>query len=535
MQLSNFKFYIVIMSLLMSLSSSSFFLDKYLNEAIFDKSYNDAQLNFAIKNKLVSALNLVVNNTERGSHDWIVISKELAKTQKSSALALADWYQSLAEQEKRLSKQAILWFEQAIRLNSSMATLKLSQYYYQYDAVVKARDTIAALHYDDLSIMDNATARALQIKINIYLGERNQVIEQIQSLSTKVLRSSEVSTLLSDIKRFKVLEKYTYSDAAQELPKLNPQHQGNDIGTNCISSVQLFATNLKHLWHIQGLIKSFKEQQALAQFICLPEPKYISSKYLDCIEDKAAAITCDEALWAVLYGKTNTRHIGLMLNNGGANVHLGILYFDSQDDVNVLSHELSHLLGFVDEYPLVKGHDICQHEQSNSFSHNIAVIPKHYIGERAVVREKVLASIPWAKWIRADTAILQAVRSKQSSLTLWEVGTPVQFIGEVGLYKAETCQQSTKEKLSILKNNISAFKPIYQRSQLRTLTSEFPEIYVNMLEAQPTSYLMPSYYYNIALAYYQKGDINKAKLWLSKAAQWEVDPVRKKRIVKGAF
>jgi hypothetical protein len=46
---------------------------------------------------------------------------------------------------------------------------------------------------------------------------------------------------------------------------------------------------------------------------------------------------------------------------------------------------------------------------------------------------------------------------------------------------------------------------------------------------------MPSYDYNIALAFYRKGNINKARFWLNKAARWEQDKVRKKRVLMGDF
>jgi hypothetical protein len=46
---------------------------------------------------------------------------------------------------------------------------------------------------------------------------------------------------------------------------------------------------------------------------------------------------------------------------------------------------------------------------------------------------------------------------------------------------------------------------------------------------------MPSFHYNIALAYYQQNNIEQAKYWLGKAVSWESDDSREKKIRQGDF
>jgi hypothetical protein len=169
------------------------------------------------------------------------------------------------------------------------------------------------------------------------------------------------------------------------------------------------------------------------------------------------------------------------------------------------------------------------------FSHNIAIIPRLVYGHHAQVRERVLANIPWATLIKDDTPIINLIKSVKGALPLWEVGTPEEFSEEVGVFKAETCEYNVNESLSTSAKNSSAYKPLVKRTLLRTLTSEFPELYIKLLAMQPKTYLMPSYDYNIALAFYRKGNINKARFWLKKSAQWEQDKVRKKRVLMGGF
>ncbi len=535
MYLSKFLSIIVIMSLSMSLSSSSFFLDKYLNKIILAKSFSNAQLSYGINKKLTSALYIALEKTEYGESSWIAINRELAKTKKNSALALAKWYQDLSQDNKALSKQAILWFKQAIRLNSQEAILTLSHYYFDHNYVSEAQNTLELLNYDNLSLDDKVAENLLQLSIYIHLGDIDKVSKQIQSLPTELLLIYQITDLLNDIKRYKVFDILNTNQPLSTTSKQKIKPDVTLTSKHCISDVQLFATNLNHLRHLQQLIATFKEQDPLAAFVCLPGPRYINPKFINCNAEITAPITCDETLWQVVKETTNTRHVGLMLRQGGANVHLGILYFDGQDDINVFSHEISHLLGFIDEYPLPKSHQICQQAQANNFSHNIAVIPNLIYGEHADARERVLANIPWAKLIKADTKIINRIINEKGTLPLWEIGTPEEFFEEVGVFKAETCEHNVKKNVSISENNSSAFKPLIKRTLLRTLTSEFPKLYIKLLAMEPTSYLMPSYDYNIALAFYQQGKMNEARFWLKKAAEWEEDKGRKKRILLGEF
>ena len=125
--------------------------------------------------------------------------------------------------------------------------------------------------------------------------------------------------------------------------------------------------------------------------------RYIPINELDCNNDPQKAITCNEVQWELRAKTINTRYVGLMLPEGGANVHLGMLYFDAQDSVDVFAHEISHLLGFVDEYALTPEHSICQQPQKEIFSQNISVLKNRYQGNRKEVRVKVLKQLAWAE------------------------------------------------------------------------------------------------------------------------------------------
>jgi len=520
------------MSLMMFISSSSFFLPDYLTKTLNTGDFSVAQFDFALKSKNITALTIAEKNAVLGSAHWLTLNRALATTQWQSALKLAYWYQQSAKEVANNEKgllitSAIMWFEQAIRLDSQTAIIELAQLYYRHDNSIKAQATLDKL--PAILVNNNLAGSALLLRFNmaIDLGDIRLVKSLLNSNAFKLIPNIRAETLLADINKYSVIDnRNLFSEKTLES------------SSSCITSLQLFATNFKHLKHIEGLIKRFKAEQPLAQYICLPTPRYISLKRLDCIAKSQEAISCDEGLWQSIAKKVDSRHIGLMLKEGGANVHMGILYFDTKDNVEVFSHEVSHLLGFVDEYPLNKTHDKCRGSQTNIFSHNIAVLKEYYQGTRKSVRFAILKNIPWAASIKNSTPILQLAVIGEDKEKHWRLGTPIAFKEQVGVHISETCQKANEDndfKSDLVKLSFSAFKPLSRRTQLRYFASDFPKEYLTLLDMKPNAYLMPSFHYNIALALFQQGQTIEAKYWLKQASKWEEVPLKKLTILKGEF
>ncbi|MBU2872285.1 hypothetical protein [Colwellia sp. E2M01] len=548
------------------LSSSSFFLSEYLTKKINTNSYSAAQFSYALKIHNIAALTIAVNETIIGDSTWLLFNKLLAKTNSDASLKLAHWYQHLAntkfkqqvlgseqysEQGEVDLSRAKLWFEQAIRLNSQQAVIALSQLYFQQGDISKAQSTLGLLN--ERVIDDNIRESALLLRFNmaIYSGDIatvNQLLNayELNKTESNRLERGKLSSLVADLFKYHVVE-----TSFVESNAIVSDKQGNsDIATinsyteNCLTSLQLFATNLEHLRHLDKLIAEFKATKALAKFVCLATPRYISKLKLQCTEKSSQAIICNESQWLAVADNVESKHVGLLLETGGANVHLGILYVDATDDVNVLNHEISHLLGFVDEYPLIANHSTCQKVQTKQFAHNIAVLKKYYQGDRKNIRAHILKDIPWAGMINVNTPILQRV-SEEGNNT-WQLGTPYSHHNEVGMFVSETCQKSTmlsqllagkelKDKVKSATDYFTAYKPLNKLTQLRYYKKDFPAEYLTLLSAKPSSHLMPSFHYNIALALYQQRKIADAKVWLEKSAQWETTDARKKIILKGEF
>ncbi len=521
------------MSLLASLSSSSFFLSDYLTKRIQANDFNENQFSYALKNNNVAALIIEEAKVNKGSEHWLTLNRQLGKTQSVAALKLARWYQNTTKKQAVIADNmaAIMWFEQAIRLHSQEAIIGLSQHYFDLGKAINAKNTLNLLASNPAKKYLIEPWLILKIKIAIHLGDITLVEQLLQSPMYKLYGKRKVKDLASDIINYSIITDQSVGQSEVQN-KANPHLE---TSSSCISSIQLFATNLAHLKHLDQIIKSFKAQQPIAQYICLPKPKYISTKLIDCSAKPQQAISCNEAHWLNVVGKVNSRHVGLMLAEGGANVHQGILYFDAKDDVNVFSHEVSHLLGFVDEYPLIKTHNKCQSAQQREFSHNIVVLNDYYHGAQQVIRKKVLKNIPWASHIKPTTPILQLLDNSSSTAGIttppkWRLGTPVEYKDLVGLHMAESCENTA---LAGEVTSYSAYKPVSRRTQLRYYASHFPSEYLLMLAERPLAFLMPSFHYNIALALFQKGKVKEARLLLIQAHLWEKDPQRKAAILKG--
>ena len=510
--------------LLTGLSTSSFFLSEYLTNTIAKNEHSEAQLSFALAQENLTALNFALKQTPFHSEQWLKLAKKLAKTQGYAAYQLAVFYQYIP-------KKAVFWYKSASRLGYHQASIALAQHYFQQGKLIQAAEILATLPIDTL---EEVKVAAIVLNVNIAINQgRIADVNAIINKYVQPLKTTAVGRrLLEDIEKYQV--PFTKSHAIKS----------NQLSLSCDNSIQLFATNLKHLKQVENLIVDF-EKQVLNNSVCFSPVRYMPIKALDCSDDQNTAIRCDELNWQLWASTIHTRYVGIMLPKGGANVHLGILYFDAQDSVDVVAHEISHLLGFVDEYPLVAEHVTCQAPQKGLFSQNIAVLKNSYQGNQKDIRARVLKQLPWAKYIKNSTPILQSVTDLGGN-HYWQLGTSEEYKNETGLFKAQTCNNANAQSI----DDFSAFKGVPYRTKLQYFALKFPQLYTALLQKNSTQYRMPSFHYNIALAYFQqipsqrtslqqtsfqKKSIDQANYWLEQAASWEPDLDRHKKIRQGGF
>ena len=352
----NFRL-IVIMSL-MALPSSSFFLSGYLTRLIESDEQTVKQLDYALTLHNSTAYRYLVLKNREGSEPWLFAQKELAKVDAKAALTLANWYskqsqllESLApEKHSKNQQNMVLWLQQAIRLNDDEAKISLAEHYLNSESFDKAKVVLSQMPQEALFTV------LLKVKLSIAIGEQASALALIEKNSSLLNQHIQGQTLLNKLKKFQVI---THSaDIPEQL-----------IGKNCPISLQLFATQLTHLDLLEQLVSDFMAKE-ISQFVCFAPIRYLSKQVLECESQKSSAISCNEKLFNQIAATVNTRYLGVMLPEGGANVHFGILYFDKFDTVDVLSHEISHFLGFIDEYPLKENHEACLDIQQKPFAHN---------------------------------------------------------------------------------------------------------------------------------------------------------------------
>ena len=491
------------MSLMVIIPSGSFFLSQHLTTLIELDKVTEKGMEYALKLSLPAAYASKITNAKQGSKEWIFYAKKLAELDGEYALQLASFY--LIEE---YYDESIFWYKKAIKLNYPQAIIKLSEVYISLGKLNKAKDLLRPIRH-------KKEAKNKLLLLAITEGDTQYLTKQLFKDT-----SSIDDYLLNQISKYQIVDTESINELSSlsnfNNSALTPIVNFNREHNTCENIIQLFATNLANLEQLNMLIKQTAEHP-LSKIFCFNTPRYIPISKLNCVSsafipksgERDEPIQCEESMWSNVTPKIEARYIGLMVEEGGANVNKGILYIDKKDTVDVFTHELAHLVGFVDEYELSETHHLCQKKQSDMFSHNIAILPKYYNGTQAEVRAKVLEQIPWADQINKNTPIIQKIRD------YWQTGTPklisVNKPETIGLYPSDTCNKET----------IGSFKPIKEISQLNYYEENFPNFYTQRVNKAPHLFSMPSYHYNIAKALFKLGDEEKGLYWLTHALEQE--------------
>jgi hypothetical protein len=443
------------------LLSSFFFIADYRNK-INQATISSKQL------RLLDAIDLFRSADERLTKllaenkpvAWLHLAQIYANNNADVAYQLGKYYL----QEKQMLP-AELWLKEAVRQQHQLARIVLAKQYLDNKLYRDAKSLL-------LPVIKHEQALILLSEIALQLGDSEFFMQYQATLA--VLANTE---FYQELVSFSIFEPKTTKTTSQ-----------------CIVDVQLFATNLTGLRHGKQLIAQFR-QHKLSNYICLRMPKYIPQKNISCQTDPQEKISCNADVWA---DRTDilSRYVGLIVEQGGANVDNGIMYIDQQDNLDVLVHELNHFIGYIDEYPLPSQHQKCQQMQEAPFSHNVVTLADLYYGERSEIRKKILAQLPWASLIKDSTPIM----SKRGQG--WLLQTPKIYHDRVGLFLARSCD---KNEL------VQAYKPLPQRTQLEYFELNFPAMYFDILKIAPRQYLMPSYHFNVSRDLAAQGKYTKAK------------------------
>lgn len=516
---------------------------------------------------------------------------------------------NLAASTNQNIDNAIKWLEHAIRLGNGLASIELAYLYYDLENNLKASRTLEPVGITDqsigillelaieqgnidviLSLVDskeyenaikllrhsrasNTISKSLSEtnltkayipkvlidKANNHKKERLRAIDPAQT----GLRKSRLLSVVELSSRYQVINQTRIIKSSIENGTSDFQQIELSESPQCENSLQFLASSFEDLTQAEKLIKEVGTSD-IGQYFCFDTPRYVPRMILSCASDSPVsktvtmservikaekAIECDENKFELFASSLTSKYLALILEEGGANVHYGVLYIDSKDTSDVLRHELSHLLGFADEYPLRKSHQTCMLEEdtfAKATANNIVIFDQSLLGNKAFgsresnqdqkanLREKILEYIPWRDSIKPSTPIMQY---RENNLT---IGTPNSHIREVGLFGAQTCRATETD----------AYKPLHAKTLLEHNELAFPEIYEDFLSESKSAidkigshveidkvnaFSMPSFHYNIALANFMSGNVAEAKKWLKLAATYELNESKKQTIKKGAF
>ena len=478
---------IVYMSLLVLLPSSSFSIENILLAKHSKKILSQQEIVLGANLGVMPIVKLAQQQQEWGTKQWLFYTTQLARHQADQALQLSVYFKNT----DKISANS--WLQHAMRLGSSVATYQIALDAYQQ----KNFNTVASLLKEQQHQHDSLE---LLVKAYLALGKTSA----INDLKTQLI--SKTPNFYHSLQSFSVFPKVAANGAQYKME-------------HCLRNLSLIASEYEHL----GQLNQFKlrfENHPLSEHLCINEVRYFPNLNSYCPDNHAEqAIVCEEEkLLTQLNHVVDSDYLAVMLAKGKANVHYGVSYFSSESSFNVFIHEISHLLGFVDEYPLTKDHTVCQSIGSRN-GLNVVKLPKYIQGSYQQAYEKVMASLPWSHLLKIDSALLT------SSKKGWQVNINSELQNSVGIYPAQTCANE----------DFITVKPLQQPTTLRYLDSPFPKLYQQLLAYHQDKFFMPTWYYNLAYEVYKQGDINAAKHWLEQAAKSESNKKRQAKILQGAW
>lgn len=385
-----------------------------------------------------------------GSQYWLNSSTYLANHDADIAFELYVLFKNL----KRSSQQQ-LWLEKASDMQHLDAT-----YLYIKQLIKRKKFTEALYLLNENFLAHHAKTYHLLIELSLLKGDK----ETYQWAYEKLNTLAPNSTLLN------------------HLSKINLFNKPSTTKLNCDISFLPVATTLPNILRLERLLQQTKKSR-FAEYVCFNAITYMPLEQLNCQHQMNARIDCSVEPLKARLNDGSSRYLLVMLPNGGANVNNGVLYIDQNDSIDVFYHELAHILGFIDEYPLPSNHAKCSAEQA-PFSHNVAVLDVGLLKtlNKDHLRMRILANVPWRDKILPSTPVYSETPNGIN------IGTPQEYHEAIGLFITNTCNKQSKQKA------LQAFKPISFRSKMEYFELTFPEVYWQFLSDNKSAFVMPAFF-----------------------------------------
>lgn len=171
--------------------------------------------------------------------------------------------------------------------------------------------------------------------------------ESVPIKTDSATESISLQSVLAELGAWQQLTVEQQHQYQQPFTKLKLQHK------QCALRLQPVVTTLHTARQWAMLLQQWQQDRQLSALqLCFNPPQFIDSQQLACTEQVGRRIRCqaDALVPVVLQGKAT--QLVVLAGMGRASYNNGWLQLPVDASLALLRHEISHLFGFLDEYPL---------------------------------------------------------------------------------------------------------------------------------------------------------------------------------------
>jgi hypothetical protein len=156
---------------------------------------------------------------------------------------------------------------------------------------------------------------------------------------------------------------------ASMQPRLTPFYQQLGLQLPVITQTSTISDSVSHCAiRIQPIVSTKLEQQQWSKLynawlkdtflaslpVCFLKEQRVDAASLTCSDDPNSRLRCHLPALQTLVKQGHFSQLLILSGRGAANFDNGVLHLPTYADLKLLQHEFSHVLGFLDEYPLPK-------------------------------------------------------------------------------------------------------------------------------------------------------------------------------------
>jgi len=242
------------------------------------------------------------------------------------------------------------------------------------------------------------------------------------------------------------------NSATPDIDHLAQPMAANGISHCALQLQPVLSTAQSALQWLQLSTQWQQDTQLSSLALCFKLPVFIDSQQLACSEQRVERIQCQTEPLKKLVLQSGATQLLVLAGQGGASYNNGWLQLPETATLPLLRHELSHLFGFIDEYPLA----------------------------RAIAGDECVAG-------RITPNLLFSKQDLPAYLARWQLQ-----VSDIKLTAVDTCKHTSQQ----------AYRVVSADSHLQHYELPVPELYLKLMQQQlqRPEQLMPVAYYFAYLA-----------------------------------